>query len=79
MGENKKPWFHRVSFRLWLPLSCEGWLLLAGLVAGMLLIPYLNGLDTRESLSLERHWPALVELGVLIIAFYWLAHGHVRK
>ncbi len=79
MRADKKPWFHRVSFNFWLPISWEGWLMMAGLIAGIMLIPTLNHLSSHEPISLKRHWPALAELAVLVIAFYWLSRGHVRR
>jgi len=79
MSEDKKVWFHRVNARIWLPISWEGWAMLLGFVGGFFLIPYLNGLSRNESIVFARDWPVLLEMGVLVVAFYWLSSGRVRK
>ena len=79
MSEDKKVWFHRVNARIWLPISWEGWAMLLGLVGGILLILHLNGLSGKESIVFARDWPILLEMGVLVVVFYGLSHGRVRK
>ncbi|MBW2704424.1 MAG: hypothetical protein JRF33_26700 [Deltaproteobacteria bacterium] len=79
MNEEKKYWFHRVNFNLWLPLSWEGWALTFGTVGAIFLIFKLNGLTGQESIVLAKHWPVLLEMGVAVAGFYWLSRGHVRR
>ena len=79
MNKEKKYWFHRVNMTLWLPLSWEGWAMLIGFTASFFLILKINGLGRDESVVLAKHWPALLEIGVSVIAFYWLSRGRVRR
>ncbi|MBN2497148.1 MAG: hypothetical protein JXR96_21325 [Deltaproteobacteria bacterium] len=79
MSDGKKVWFHRLSSRLWLPISWEGWAVLAGLVVGLLAIVKIHAPSAREPIVLSRDWPALLELAVLVAAFYWICRGRVRR
>ncbi|MDA8126831.1 MAG: hypothetical protein M0009_16805 [Deltaproteobacteria bacterium] len=78
-GKRKKFWFLKLSGRIWIPISWEGWLTAFVLVFALLLIGTQSWIYYREAFSLARHWPILLELSITLIAFYWLSHGHVKK
>ena len=79
MENDKKFWFLKLSYRLWVPISWEGWLITCGLALTLFLIHAQMGVAGKETFNLARHWPILVELGMTVVAFFWLAHGHVKK
>ena len=79
MNNEKKPWFYRVSFNLWIPISWEGGLLMIGLIGSLALVGYLNGAKMHDSINLKRHWYVLLELAVPVILFYVLSRGRVRR
>jgi len=79
MARDKKLWFHKVIGNIYWPISWEGWLVSAGTLAVAFLIMRLNGITFDKSISVKGHWSCVAELIALIVAFYWLIHGRVRK
>jgi hypothetical protein len=79
MEKEKKFWFLKVSYRLWIPISWEGWLTFFVLAFALFLIKTQSGVSDKEAFNLATHWPILLELSVTVIAFFWVSHGHVKK
>ena len=79
MAQEKKLWFHRVTSRLWLPISWEGWVVMGGVIGGLFGILRLNGIQRNTPVTSTHFWPVLLEVLVLIVAFFWLTRGRVRK
>lgn len=79
MEKEKKFWFLRLSSRIWIPISWEGWLTTFALAFALFLIRTQGGISDKEAFSLAKHWPILLELCITVIAFLLLARGHVKK
>ena len=79
MNSEKKPWFYRVSFNLWIPISWEGWLLMLAFIGSLGLVGYLNGANMHDSINLKKHWYILLEFAVPVILFYVLSKGCTRR
>jgi hypothetical protein len=48
-------------------------------VGVMLLILSLTGDWGRETFVFARHWPLLAAMGIIILAFFRVTRGHVKK
>ena len=72
-------WFIGYSARLWVPVSFEGWGVMAVFVAGLYLVYQVYGVSDDVPFQISVHWPILVEMLVLILAFYRVSRGHVDK
>ena len=79
MEKERQFWFLKLSYRIWIPISWEGWITTFALALALFLIRTQSGLATRETFSLAKHWPILLELIITVIAFFWLSYGHVKK
>jgi len=79
MKKDKKYWFLKMSRTLWIPISWEGWGALFVFVGALMLIYKGNDVSDEVTFDLASHWPMLLEMGVSIMAFYWVSHGHVKK
>ena len=75
----RKIWFVGYSPRLWVPVSFEGSGVMAVFVTGLYLLYQMNGVSDDVAFQISVHWPVLVEMLVLILAFYWVSRGHVDK
>jgi|GEM_PF-4936033 len=79
MEKETKFWFLKLSYKIWIPISWEGWLTTFALAFALFLIRTQSGISDKETFSLAKHWPILLELSVAVIAFFLLSHGHVKK
>ena len=79
METGKKIWFTGYTSRLWIPVSIEGWGLTAAMVLSLFLIFKMNNFSDEIPFSFAEHWPTLLELVGVAIAFYWVSRGHVNK
>jgi len=79
MANDKKTWFKAYSFRCWIPVSQEGWLvtLVAAVVGFMILLT--NNVYSDEPFRLTQHWPMILEMIVAIALFHLVSRGHVEK
>lgn len=79
MQKNKKYWFRKVSPTLWAPLSWEGWVAIGGIILGLFFIYKTNDISSDVALSFSIHGPMVIELVLLIVIFFWVTYGHVKK
>ncbi len=77
--KEQKIWFKAYNFNLWIPVSLEGWVVMAVFMLLLFLIAQLNNVSSDVAFSLAQHWPTLVELAVVIAVFYYVTRGHVDK
>jgi hypothetical protein len=79
MEKAKKIWFTALSRRLWIPISFEGWGVTLAFALGLFLIYKVNGVSDKVAFKFSRHWPILLELGLLVAPLLWVSRGHVKK
>jgi len=80
MEKEKKQWFLALGYRLWVPISWEGWAVMIFFVGVLLLIRQVNmALFGNGAFEFSKHWPMMLELGVTIFAIYWVTRGRVKK
>ncbi len=79
MKKNKKYWFRKVSPTLWVPISWEGWVTIGSLILVLFFIYKTNDISSDVALSFSIHGPMLIELVFLIVLFFGVTYGHVKK
>lgn len=79
MENEKKFWFLKLSYRIWIPISWEGWFVIIAFTFALFLIRTQSGLAYAEPFNLARHWPIFLKLGVAIVIFLWVSRGHVKE
>lgn len=79
MTNEKKIWFKGLSRKLWLPVSIEGWLFTIVTFSLIGLISKVHHISDDVPFVFSQHWPALLELAILILACYVVSKGHVDK
>ncbi|MHB8079141.1 MAG: hypothetical protein ACYDIE_07795 [Candidatus Krumholzibacteriia bacterium] len=79
MENKQKYWFRRLSYNSWLPISWEGWVTMVVFGGVPLVILRLTGAWGRQAFVFARHWPLLVAIGIIILAFFRVTRGHVQK
>ena len=80
MEKEKKQWFLALSYRLWVPISWEGWAVTIFFVGVLLLIRQVNmALSGNGAFEFSKHWPMMLELGATIFAIYGVTRGRVKK
>jgi hypothetical protein len=75
----KKYWFLALDYRIWIPISWEGWGMTASFVCALVIILKVNGVSEEVAFNFSKHWPMLLELVISIVAWYWVSRGHVKK
>ena len=79
MTTEKKRWFIAYSYRVWLPVSWEGWLSMLLFTGLVVLIYVVNDVSDDVPFVFAKHWPMLAEFVVLIAALLWISRGHAEK
>jgi hypothetical protein len=79
MERGKKIWFSAISYRLWIPVSIEGWVVTFAFALGIFLIFKVNEVSDKVAFKLSVHWPMLLELAILAVGLLWVSRGHVKK
>lgn len=74
-----KRWFIGYSSTLWLPVSIEGWLVTGLFAVGLYLVVWGNGVTGDVPFKFSKHYPVLLEMIFLVVAFYWITRGRVDK
>ena len=79
MKTEKKTWFSGISRTFWMPISIEGWSVMGTVAFALYLIFKTNDVSNDIPFVFSQYWPALAELAILVIVFYWEPRDHVDK
>lgn len=79
MRQHNKIWFNAYSRTLWVPVCWQGWLVIIGFSAAIVLIYLTNHVSENQPFDLAKHWPIFVELAGAFIWINVISRGHINK